>query len=168
MLLPEGWTISVSNPSIAAAKPWNGRVAAYWMLDHLNFHAEVEWRLDRLTTTLDGAIATLNRTRSKIGTGSGLILIDKGFKYDVALSFAGEDRAYVNEVAQHLRTLEIEVFFDEFEDLWGKRLIEHLGEIYSERSRFVVMFISEHYVRKAWPQHERRSALAGDFLENAT
>ena len=52
-------------------------------------------------------------------------------KYDVALSFAGEDRAYVEEVAQTLRTLGVSVFYDKFEEaeLWGKDLKSHLHDI---------------------------------------
>ena len=38
--------------------------------------------------------------------------------------------------------------------------MDHLAEIYQHRSRYVVMFISEHYVNKAWPQHERQHAQA--------
>ena len=41
--------------------------------------------------------------------------------YDIALSFAGEDRAYVQEVATALQAAGVKVFYDEFEtaDLWG-------------------------------------------------
>lgn len=82
--------------------------------------------------------------------------------YDVALSFAGEDRDYVKEVAKLLTAAGVSVFYDQFEKalLWGKNLIDHLADIYQNRSRYVVMFISEHYVRKAWPKHERTHAQA--------
>jgi hypothetical protein len=51
------------------------------------------------------------------------------FLYDVALSFAGEDRDYVRAVAESLRKREKRVFFDEFEKarLWGKDLYQHLS-----------------------------------------
>ena len=83
--------------------------------------------------------------------------------YDVALSFAGENRPYVEQVATGLKTAGVEVFYDDFEKatLWGKNLVEHLAEIYQKNSRYVVMFISEHYVRKVWPKHERQHAQAG-------
>jgi hypothetical protein len=83
-------------------------------------------------------------------------------KYAVCLSFAGEDRKYVAEVAEHLKSLGIEHFYDvnEQAELWGKDLSEHLDDIYRKNSRFCVMFVSEHYVRKMWTIHERRSALA--------
>ena len=82
--------------------------------------------------------------------------------YDVALSFAGEDREYVEQVATALREGGVSVFYDQFEraDLWGKNLIDHLARIYQNRSRYVVMFISKYYVEKAWTAHERQHAQA--------
>ena len=87
-------------------------------------------------------------------------------QYDVALSFAGENRAYVEEVANGLRAAGVNVFYDEFEkpNLWGKNLVDHLADIYQNRSRYVVMFISEFYVQKAWPKHERQHAQARALL----
>ena len=80
-------------------------------------------------------------------------------RYDIALSFAGENRAYVEEVAAGLKAAGVSVFYDAFEtaNLWGKNLIDHLAEIYGN-SRFVVMFISKEYVEKAWTTHERKHA----------
>jgi TIR domain len=88
--------------------------------------------------------------------------------YDVALSFAGEDRDYVEKVAALLQASGIKVFYDKFEtvQLWGRNLADHLGEIYGKRSRFVMMFISKHYPHKGWPTHERQSAQARAIREN--
>lgn len=85
-----------------------------------------------------------------------------GFDYDVCLSFAGEDRAYVEMVARGLRENGIKVFYDQDEQVktWGKDLAEHLDWIYRVASRYCVVFISEAYARKPWTIHERRSALA--------
>lgn len=81
-------------------------------------------------------------------------------RYDVALSFAGENRAYVEEVAARLRDAGVAVFYDKFEEveLWGKDLIEHLQNIYQNEAEYCVLFASEHYITKPWPRHERRSA----------
>jgi len=64
-----------------------------------------------------------------------------GREYDVALSFAGEDRPYIEQVATGLQDAGVSVFYDGFEqvNLWGKDLAEHLGEVYGKRSRFVVV-----------------------------
>jgi TIR domain len=89
-------------------------------------------------------------------------------EYHVALSFAGEDRKYVDKVATHLRDEGVNVFYDKFEEaeLWGKDLYVHLSNIYQNRAMFTVMFISESYGRKAWPNHERKSAQARAISEN--
>jgi len=88
--------------------------------------------------------------------------VAKGPRFDVALSFAGEDRAYVQQVANHLANAGAAVFYDEFQtvELWGKDLVAHLQDIYQNQARFCVLFISQHYVTKPWPTHERRSAQA--------
>lgn len=87
--------------------------------------------------------------------------------FDIALSFAGEDRPYVDAVAHALRDRGVKVFYDQFEeaDLWGKDLYAHLSDIYQRRARFTVMFISEAYNRKLWTNHERRAAQAKAFQE---
>jgi len=89
-------------------------------------------------------------------------------KYDVALSFAGEDRQYAEELATLLKKNSIEVFYDVFEQakLWGKDLYEYLSQIYSQDAEFCIMFLSKHYASKAWTTHERKSAQERAFKEN--
>jgi hypothetical protein len=82
--------------------------------------------------------------------------------YDVALSFAGEDRQYVDAVANALIAKGVTVFYDRFEqvNLWGSELAEHLGRVYGKDAAFTVLFASRHYASKAWPNHEKSYALA--------
>ncbi len=83
-----------------------------------------------------------------------------GEAYEIVLSFAGEDRDYVEQVARLLKNNDVRVFYDDYEEatLWGKNLTEHLHKVYSGTARYCVMFISKHYAEKVWPTHERRSA----------
>lgn len=78
------------------------------------------------------------------------------FSYDVALSFAGEDRSKAEELAALLRSSGVRVFYDDYEqsDLWGKDLYQGFQEVYRDGSRFCVVFISAAYVRKPWTRHE--------------
>jgi hypothetical protein len=87
--------------------------------------------------------------------------------YEIALSFAGEDRPFVEQVANQLRSMGVKVFYDSFEtvNLFGKDLAAHLGEIYKDRANYCAMFISNHYVRKAWPTLERQHAQARALAE---
>jgi len=84
------------------------------------------------------------------------------WKYDVALSFAGEQRAYVDQVAAILRARGVRVFYDAYAkaDLWGKNLFDHLSDVYQNQARYVVVFASAEYAAKAWTNLERQSAQA--------
>ena len=89
-------------------------------------------------------------------------------EYDVALSFAGEDRHYAERLAELLRAEEYSVFYDEYEwaKLWGKDLYVHLSSVYKDQAEYCVMFLSKDYARKMWTNHERQSAQARAFEEN--
>lgn len=89
-------------------------------------------------------------------------------KYDIALSFAGEDRKYVEEVANELQRMGVGVFYDKFETatLWGKDLYSHLQKVYQQEAKYTVIFISEHYAEKLWTNHERKMAQARAFEES--
>jgi hypothetical protein len=91
------------------------------------------------------------------------------YDYDVTLSFAGEDRGYVEQVAAALYALGIRVFYDRYEQvgLWGKDLYTHLDDVYRKRARYCVIFISRHYAEKLWANHERKSAQARAFEEDS-
>jgi hypothetical protein len=83
-------------------------------------------------------------------------------QYDVCLSFAGEDRLFVNRIADVLVKRGVRVFYDDYEraSLWGKDLFAHLDAIYRHAARFCIVFVSKAYARKAWTNHERQSAQA--------
>ena len=53
------------------------------------------------------------------------------YKYEVVLSFAGEQRDYVEKVAVRLKELNIKYFYDldETVNLWGKNLSQYLDQI---------------------------------------
>lgn len=91
----------------------------------------------------------------------------KYYNYQVALSFAGEDREYVDKVAAELRKMKIRLFYDRYEEvsLWGKNLYTHLDEVYQKKSMLCVLFLSKFYKEKAWTNHERESAQARAFEE---
>jgi hypothetical protein len=82
--------------------------------------------------------------------------------FEVVLSFAGEERPFVQQAATYLKSHGVKCFYDEDEavDMWGKDLTEHLDAVYAGNAKYCVMFISENYARKMWTTHERRSALA--------
>ena len=90
-------------------------------------------------------------------------------QYDVALSFAAEDREYVHRVADALAAKGVKVLYDNFEeaDRWGKDLYSHLAETYGSRARFTAMFVSAAYAAKVWTNREREAAQARAFTQNS-
>ena len=90
--------------------------------------------------------------------------------YDVALSFAGEDRQYVEKVAEALTSYGATVFYDRYEEgqVWGEDLDERLADVYGRGAKFVVLFISRHYAEKLWTNRERQLAQARALAEGVT
>ena len=83
------------------------------------------------------------------------------YEFDVAVSFAGEDRELVKEIVSRLKDAGKRVFYDaDYQSAtWGEDLIEYLDQIYRVKARYTIMFISRFYAEKMWTRHERRSAL---------
>jgi hypothetical protein len=83
------------------------------------------------------------------------------YKYEVAISFAGEDRGFAEAVAKGLRDSGVQVFYDNFyaADLWGKDLSVELRKVYHESSEFCIMILSQHYLDKMWTSFERQQAI---------
>jgi len=84
------------------------------------------------------------------------------YKYDVALSFSGDDRDYVEKVANILKENGVAVFYDMFEeiDLWGKDLGVHFDYVYRKAAKYCIPFISASYKEKVWTNHEIKTAIS--------
>jgi GTPase SAR1 family protein len=87
--------------------------------------------------------------------------------YDACISYAGEQSDYAQRIFDNLRSKGITVFFDKFYEgkLWGRDLSEYFMNVYYKQSKYCIMLISKEYVSKAWPTHERRSAIARNIEE---
>ena len=108
--------------------------------------------------------------KTKISGNESVEIIDREEEYDfdVAISFAGEDREFARELAESLKARKLAVFFDEFEKekLWGSNLYDHLSKVYTESAKFCIMIISENYEKKSWTNFERQNAQARAFRES--
>jgi hypothetical protein len=82
---------------------------------------------------------------------------DRDFEFDIALSFAGENRDLARIIASQLETLDCAVFFDElFEaNFLGKTWSAKFKQIFQEQSRFVVCLLDHNHNTKIWPTFER-------------
>ncbi len=81
------------------------------------------------------------------------------YKFEAALSFAGEDRKLAKALFQRLTRRGLNVFYDTNRQasLWGKDSRE-FEQIYSSQARYVIPLISKHYVKKDWTQFEFETA----------
>ena len=96
------------------------------------------------------------------GAGQAGSLQDRaGRRWDVALSFSGAQRAYVEQVAGTLKARGVRCFYDADEqvELWGRHLAEELSAVYAGQAAVVVVFISAEYAAGDWTRVERRAAL---------
>lgn len=85
--------------------------------------------------------------------------------WDLAISFASEDRDVAREIYAQLRN-RFQVFFAPQENaaLWGTNLHRVLPNTYGVESRFVLVLSTEHYVKKYWTKLEFHS-VAREFPE---
>ena len=88
------------------------------------------------------------------------------FIYDVAISFAGEDRRVARDLATRLFARNYRVYYDEFyrADLLGVNLRERLDAVYGEQSEHCIIVVSESYATKVWTRLEFKSAMDAAFM----
>jgi hypothetical protein len=166
LCLPQSYTLKARHPQVEEAKLFKDYVAVYWYLrpqSPMDSRVKVSFAIEATRLPAEKEVERLNRaivlSRARPST----------MHYDVALSFAGEDRQYVHRVAKALLDKGVKVFYDKFEvaDLWGKDLYSHLADVYGNQARFTVMFISAAYAAKLWTTHERKAAQAKAFTQNS-
>lgn len=82
--------------------------------------------------------------------------------YDVAVSFASEQRPYVHRVVRACETRGLRVFYDRDRvfDFWGTNVIRELRKVYGgTQARYFVPFLSAEYLVKKYPMDEFNTAL---------
>ncbi len=112
-------------------------------------------------TDLDHAVDRMVDKCLRYFASRGAISLPVPYEYDFALSFAGEDRAYAEELARALKERNASVFLDDDRspDLVGEDLRATLHEVYAEQSHFVIIIESAAYREKKWPKHELAAAI---------
>jgi len=85
----------------------------------------------------------------------------RDFPYDIVISYASENRGYVKQVADYLKSKNVKLFYDQHQEsqLWGRDLSMELEVVYKSLGRYCLMFVSKYYAAKAWPTLERKSAM---------
>ena len=83
-------------------------------------------------------------------------------EYDLAFSFVGENRDYVERVKVECEKLRLRVFYDKDSSnaLWGKNWLEELRKVYKDKAHYFVPFISSGYFQSKIPSDEFQTATA--------
>ena len=79
------------------------------------------------------------------------------YKYEFAISFAGDKRELAQRLAQSLRQVGFRVFFDEFleHELLGANAADYFTQVFGRDSRFCIALISSQYDERDWTRIER-------------
>lgn len=85
--------------------------------------------------------------------------------WDVFVSHASEDKsAFVRPLAQSLKRLGFDVWYDEFSLSPGMSLSRSIDDGLA-RCRFGIVVISQSFIRKPWPEREIRGLVARGRIE---
>jgi hypothetical protein len=93
-------------------------------------------------------------------------VVSDPYEYDVAVSFAGPQRAYVEKFVEACRRRGLRVFYDRDMTVsyWGRNFIYEFRKVYGgSAARFVMPFISAEYLATPYPQDEFAAAVEEGF-----
>lgn len=84
---------------------------------------------------------------------------EKNEEFDIAISFAGENRDLARKFSEKLEIFDVSVFFDELYEvnLLGKALTKQFTKIFNEESKFVLCLLDNNHKAKIWPTFERET-----------
>ena len=112
--------------------------------------------LEKLLSSLIGDSVKINESRVSPPSVEVYDESEDEFEYDIALSFAGENRKIADDLARALLIEGVKVFYDKFykSEMWGKKLTDYFQDVYGPKARFVIALISKHYPIKDWTDYE--------------
>jgi hypothetical protein len=86
---------------------------------------------------------------------------DQSDMYDLAFSFAGEHREYVEKTKDECERLDLKVFYDRDKnnEWWGKNFIMEQRKVYGSQTRYFVPLISTEYFTRPIPTDEFQAAM---------
>ena len=78
-------------------------------------------------------------------------------EFEVAISFAGENRVLAKYIAEQFEAIDVTVFYDELyeSNYLGKAWSKEFERIFLTDSRYVVCLLDNHHREKIWPTFER-------------
>ncbi|ERN41595.1 ATPase family protein associated with various cellular activities (AAA) [Rubidibacter lacunae KORDI 51-2] len=93
---------------------------------------------------------------AKFASEIGFLGINFPSRYDIALSFAGTDRAVAEGLNQSLQEMEFEVFYDRNEQhrILAEDVEDYLRPIYQSDAQYVVVLLGPDFPKRIWTKFE--------------
>lgn len=84
---------------------------------------------------------------------------EKSYEFDIAISFAGENRDMAKKIAEKIEIFDVSVFYDELYEVnfLGKALTKQFTKIFNEQSKFILCLLDVNHKNKIWPTFERET-----------
>ncbi|MFX0200953.1 MAG: TIR domain-containing protein [Candidatus Hodarchaeota archaeon] len=92
----------------------------------------------------------------------------ESFDYDVAISYASEDRPLALKIASACKRKNLTTFMDTLKtaELAGKDLVGELSRIYQTKAQLFVPVVTAAYLRKCWTSYEAQLAFARAMVDS--
>ena len=89
-------------------------------------------------------------------------------KYSIAVSYASEQRPYVERFVRRLQSLNLHIYYDRNEQahMAGKILDQELHKIYIKQSKHCVLFLSNEYIGKPVTRYESQIILSETIFKD--
>lgn len=120
------------------------------------------WVIDVLPAGEAAIDAIQSSTRRSAPASPAHPKLPEEFQYHVAISYAGPDIQYAEDLATLVEQEGYKVFFDKAkpDEVWGKDLHRFLQEVFAEQALFCVLFVSDEYKDRIWTNKELQDALS--------
>lgn len=122
----------------------------------------------RQLQSLSSSVRAVQNEQAKINQAFPLLNVRLDESYDVFVSHASEDKAsYVDGLVDALTTKGIKVWYDKNQIAWGNSIRQSIDDGL-RKSKFAIIVLSEHYMRKYWTSREFNAIFAKESIYGQT
>ena len=109
---------------------------------------------DRKMKSLIQTVTKVQLAQNRLTELYPLLTVPSEDAYDVFISHASEDKeSFVDGLVKELLKREVKVWYDRKVLTWGKSIRQSI-DLGLRQSKFAIVVLSEHYIRKYWTQKE--------------
>lgn len=118
--------------------------------------------------SLTSSVRTVQSEQEKINQAFPLLTVRLDEAYDVFISHASEDKAtFVDGLVDALISKGVKVWYDKNQIAWGNSIRQSIDDGL-KKSKFAIIVLSEHYMRKYWTNREFNAIFAKESIYRQT